>query len=185
MADVNVEIRETPNPDTKQFVFSLSLTDSPTEFTDAISAERSPLAAKVFGFPWASKVFIGQNFVSITKQDWVDWDILQEPLADLLKEHLTKGEPIFREMAESPSSIDPDDPDEVKTIKTILDREIRPAVALDGGDITFEKYEDDILYVNMKGACSGCPSSTATLKQGVENRLRNAIPTLKEVVSIS
>ncbi len=147
------------------------------------STESSPLAAKIFGFPWTAAVYVGEDFVTVTKQDWVDWDILASPLAGLLGEHVESGQPILIKLE---ASLDEDqhDSDVVKHIKRILQNEIKPVVALDGGDIVFGKYENNILYVHMKGSCSGCPSSQATLKDGIEVRMKELIPEVKEVVAI-
>lgn len=186
--DVTIEIQDTPNPQAKKFVFNTQLVQDPKEFVDGPSASVSPLASKIFGFPWASSVYIGKNFVSITKQDWVDWQLLQEPISQLLLDHIESGEPVIMEgfsADESSSDILDSDTEEVQKIKTIINRDIRPFVAMDGGDITFSKYEDHIVYVAMRGACSGCPSSQATLKNGVERLLRQALPEIQGVVATS
>jgi Fe-S cluster biogenesis protein NfuA len=162
------------------------ISPEPAGFSNAGEAARSPLALKIFGFPWAAGVFIGPDFVTITKQDWVDWDILAEPLAELIKEHLERGEPVL--LAGAPvvaaDDISEDDSLIVRQIKQILRDEIRPAVAMDGGDIHFAKFEDGRVYLQMQGACSGCPSSSYTLKEGIETRLKAAIPEIVEVVAV-
>ena len=185
--DVMIEIQDTPNPQTKKFIFNTQLVKEPIEFVDGVSANASPLASKIFGFPWATSVYIGENFVSVTKQDWVDWELLQSPISQLLLDHIRSGEPIIIEssMVSSSSDILESDTEEVKKIKTIINRDIRPFVAMDGGDITFSKYEDHIVYVAMRGACSGCPSSQATLKDGVERLLKQALPKIQGIVAIS
>ena len=161
------------------------LTEQPTEFKKVADAVSAPLARKLFGFPWTESVFIGRDFVAVTKQDWVDWETLAEPLAGLIQEHLERGEMVMQPRAETASVPGAaGDSDDVQTIKTILDQEIRPAVALDGGDIVFHKFEDGVVYLFMQGACAGCPSSTMTLKQGIETRLKNAVPSIREVVSM-
>lgn len=175
------------NPSTLKFNLPFEVTVAGFECTTAQDTDRSPLAAKIFGFPWTQSVFVGPNYLTITKQDWVDWNVLAEPLSGLIQEHLDRGEPVVVEVAATMA----DDGDEnendsviVKNIKSLLNREIRPVVALDGGDITFAKIEDDIVYLRMKGACAGCPSSQATLKDGIEVRLKDAFPQIKEVVAI-
>ena len=185
--DVMIEIQDTPNPQTKKFIFNTQLVKEPIEFIDGLSANASPLASKIFGFPWATSVYIGENFVSVTKQDWVDWELLQSPISQLLLDHIKSGEPIIIEssMVSSSSDILESDTEEVKKIKTIINRDIRPFVAMDGGDITFSKYEDHIVYVAMRGACSGCPSSQVTLKDGVERLLKQALPKIQGIVAIS
>ena len=184
--DISVKIETTPNPQTKKFTFNRELTPEAMEFKDALTAERSPLASKIFGFPWARRVYIADHFVSITKQDWVDWEIIEEPLSQILLEHIQSGEPILLPASapEITSSLLPTDSEEVKKIKTVIDRDIRPFVAMDGGDIVFNKYDDHKVYVTMRGACVGCPSSQATLKEGVERLLKQALPEIQEVIPV-
>ncbi len=186
-----VRAEMTPNPQTLRFVTNQTLTEHPTEFKNANETVSAPLARKLFGFPWTQSVFIGREFVAVTKQDWVDWETLAEPLAGLIQEHLERGEVIMQprvakeDLATSAAAHGTDgDSDDVRTIKAVLDREIRPAVALDGGDIVFHKFEDGIVYLFMQGACAGCPSSTMTLKVGIETRLKEAVPSIREVVSV-
>jgi Fe-S cluster biogenesis protein NfuA len=180
-----VRAEMTPNPQTLRFVTNQTLTEQPTEFKKAADAVTAPLARKLFGFPWTDSVYIGRDFVAVTKQDWVDWETLAEPLAGLIQEHLESGEVVMqpRSTATTTSTESPDSAD-VQKIKAILDTEIRPAVALDGGDIVFHKFEDGVVHLFMQGACAGCPSSTMTLKQGIEARLMNEIPSIREVVSV-
>ncbi len=182
-AAIDVRFESTPNPQTIKFTIGRPLASAPVEFKSVRDAARSPLAKKIFGFPWCDGVFIGNDFVTVTKQEWVDWDVLAEPLAGLIGEHLERGEPVLLGELEDDSN-SADDTPVVREIKKILNEEIRPAVALDGGDIVFHKYEANVVYLFMKGACSGCPSSTFTLKEGIETRLRNAIPEIKSVVSV-
>lgn len=181
---IEVQVEVTPNPATLKFVFSSPVTENSAEFSNAQDAERSPLAAKLFGFPWTQAVFVAPQFVSVTKQDWVDWDVLAEPLSGLIKEHLDAGLPVLLDMTSVTNDEDPNDSDLVKRIKQALNRDVRPVVALDGGDVVFAKYENNILSLQMKGACAGCPSSSATLKEGIEVRMRELFPEIKEVVSI-
>ena len=181
-----VSFEPTPNPATMKFLFHQTVTDKTHEFKTAQEAEISPLAAKIFGFPWTSAVFLGPDFMAVTKQDWVDWEVLAEPLSGLIQEHLERGEPVYHDidLAAISNDEDPNDPPLIKDIKRAIAREIRPVVALDGGDVVFAKYEDDTLFVQMKGACSGCPSSQATLKDGIEVRLKELFPGIKEVVAV-
>lgn len=191
----------TPNPQAMKFIITDRLISSESaNFTNAQDSLRSPLARKLFGFPWASGVFIGSNFVTVTKQAWVDWQVLAEPLANLIEEHVISGETILLpKVAASEASSETttnnvksndslsasaEDSPVVAQIKQILENEIRPAVAMDGGDISFYKYEDQKVYLEMQGSCSGCPSAAMTLKDGIEARLRQAIPEIQEVVSI-
>jgi Fe-S cluster biogenesis protein NfuA len=181
---MKVSFEPTPNPSTLKFNLPFEVVPVGFEIKSALEAERSPLASKIFGFPWTQSLFIGPNYLTVTKQDWVDWKVLANPLAGLIQEHLDKGEPVVVELVEITEEQNSNDSDLVKAIKSLLNKEIRPVVALDGGDITFNRIENDVLYLNMMGACSGCPSSQATLKDGVEVRVRQAFPQIKEVVSV-
>lgn len=182
---IKVRYESTPNPATYKFIFTQSLVDQTREFTSPQEAEMSPLALKLFGFPWTSKVFIGKDFVSITKQDWVDWNVLAEPLNGLIQEHLDKGEKIIHNFAPHPSSTSDDDIDPVvRQLKQIIKDIIQPVVALDGGEVVFHSYKDSVVSVQMKGSCAGCPSSKATLKEGIEARIKELIPEVKEVVAV-
>jgi len=188
---INVSFETTPNPHSMKYVISQQISEESCDFKTIQDAERSPLAKKLFGFPWADSIFLGTDFLTVTKQDWVDWDIIATPLANLIQEHLENGEPVLVELAEKISSssadleINENDTSVVQQIKTIIKNEIKPAVAMDGGDIQFVKYENNIVYIYMLGACAGCPSSTMTLKQGIETRLVDAIPEIKEVISLN
>ena len=175
----------TPNPATLKFPLGRVVTQEPFDCTSALEAERSPLAAKIFGFPWTASVYVGTDFITVTKHDWVDWNVLAEPLAGLIREHLDRGEPIVIELT-SHGSNDADENDSplVRQIKEVLHREIRPVVALDGGDIVFSHYENQVVHLHMRGSCAGCPSSSATLKDGIEVRLRELFPEIREVVSV-
>lgn len=182
---MKVTFEPTPNPATLKFNLPFEVTSVGFECATAQETERSPLASKIFGFPWTQSVFVGPTYVTITKQDWVDWSVLAEPLTGLIQEHLDRGEDVVVEVADATNDeSDENDSPIVKDIKILLNREIRPVVALDGGDITFAKFENEIVYLKMKGACAGCPSSQATLKDGIEVRLKEAFPQIKEVVAI-
>lgn len=180
---MKVTFEPTPNPATMKFNFGQKISEHSVEFQNIQSTESSPLAAKIFGFPWTASVYLGEDFVTITKQDWVDWEILATPLAGLLGEHIESGQPVLIKL-EANLEEDQNDSEVVKHIKRILINEIKPVVALDGGDIVFGKYENQILYVHMRGSCSGCPSSQATLKDGLEVRMKELIPEIKEVVAL-
>lgn len=197
---VEVFYEATPNPQAMKFnvAASTDICDESIFFDDPTKTARSPLAQKLFGFPWMKAVYISTNSVTITKQDWVEWSILAEPLSDLLSEHIERGEGVLLPASafakndgnpddaspESGAAINANDSFVVKKIKEILERDIRPAVAMDGGDIVFSHYENNRLYLHMQGACSGCPSSAMTLKDGIETRMREEIPELIEVIAV-
>ncbi len=200
MPDQIVVIFEaTPNPNSQKFIVNRKISEQNFEFKRNDLNGNSPLAKKLFGFPWVDAVFIGQDFVSITKQDWVDWDTLSDALASLIAEHIEdnlgvivqpKATMPLQEAATPTSSaqkdhaVNPGDSAEVQMIKKLLDSDIRPAVAMDGGDVMFHKYENKVLYLHMHGACNGCPSSTYTLKTGIANKIREFIPDIVDVEAV-
>lgn len=180
---VKITAQVTPNPDTLKFVVSIPLLESGAiEFSTAEMAKTSPLAAALFDLDGVVKVFTGTNFISVTKSTSVDWLDLAEPVSTTLEACLSSEGPYVDASLVATESSSSTDSDVVKRIKEILDNEIRPAVSMDGGDVVFERFEEGILYLNLQGACSSCPSSTLTLKMGIENRLKEDIPELQEVV---
>ena len=180
----------TPNPHSLKFVVDSQICDEILEINDRAQAQRSPLAEKILGFPWAKSVFLGKNFITVTKEDWLEWDMICDPLSELIKEHLERGDKVLLPQASSAQKestkiqFNKEDSTELKKIKEILERDIQPAVAMDGGYIDFVSYENGIVYLNLQGACSGCPSSSFTLKQGIEERLKQFVPEVKEVVAV-
>lgn len=185
--DVYVSLEFTPNPNTLKYSVNRQLlAKGAISFTKKQDAEaRSPLAAKLFGISGISGVMIGTNFVTVTKSDEGDWDVVHKCTSTAIEQHLGSNQPVvLEEAADRSSDHKGGDSDIERKIRDILDAEIRPAVAMDGGDITFEKFENGTVYVYLQGACSGCPSSTATLKMGIETRLKESIPEVQEVVSI-
>lgn len=179
-----VTFEQTPNPATLKFNYSIKYSHSPVECLNVEDAAASPIASKIFGFPWTSSVYVGTEFLTVTKQDWVEWAYLAEPLSALIQDHLNSGELLVIDLSKSSQDAHATDSPEIKLIKKTLNDEIRPVVALDGGDIVFVNYENNRVYVHMKGACAGCPSSTATLKDGVEVRLKEVLPEILEVIAI-
>jgi Fe-S cluster biogenesis protein NfuA len=186
---VNVSLEFTPNPNTLKFVVNRTLLETgAANFTSADKTETSPLAKKLFSVGGVTGVMIGRNFVTVSKGETGDWELIHQNVMDTVTRHLEAGEPAVLK-TEGTSAGAPtahtSATGEIETkIRQILDEEIRPAVAMDGGDITFDKYLDGVVYLFLQGACSGCPSSTMTLKINIESRLRKAIPEIKEVVSI-
>lgn len=184
-SDVYVSLEFTPNPNTLKYAVNRELLPKgAVSFLHKEDAEgRSPLAAQLLAVPGIYGVMIGKDFVTIQKREDGDWDVVHKNASTLIETYLKSGSPIFLEGAFEAKSAEGQSEVERK-IKEILDNEIRPAVAMDGGDIQFERYEDGIVYVYLHGSCSGCPSSTATLKMGVETRLREDIPEIQEVVAL-
>ena len=179
-----VSYEQTPNPHSLKFVVDSKICGESIEITDRSQAKRSPLALKILGFPWAKSVFLAENFVTVTKEDWLDWDMICDPLLELIQDHLNNAEKVLLPKQSDLDQKNQENSEDVKKIKDILETEIQPAVAMDGGYIEFVSYENGIVYLNLQGACSGCPSSSFTLKQGIENRLRQLVPSLKEVMEV-
>jgi Fe-S cluster biogenesis protein NfuA len=180
-----IQTEATPNPATLKFlpgkpVLGSGTLDMPTK--DA--AAQSPLAQRLFGVPNVSGVFFGGDFISVTK-DAGDWQQLKPAILAAIMEHYLSGVPIVAQDAPAAAAddefFDAKDADTVATIKDLIETRVRPAVAGDGGDITFKGYKEGVVYLHMKGACSGCPSSTATLKHGIQNLLRHFVPDVQEV----
>ena len=181
---VNVTLEFTPNPSTLKFVVNRTFCErGAANFTEEQKATHAPLAKKLFSVDGVKAVLVGTNFVTITKAPDGAWDTIAEKVPQTIEGFIQSGKAAFDEewTWETASS---NDSDVVTKIKQVLDQEIRPAVAMDGGDIAFSRYEDGIVYLQMQGACSSCPSSVATLKMGVETRLKEVIPEIQEVVQI-
>lgn len=181
---VLVSLEFTPNPNTLKYIVNRQLLSSgAANFKDSESATASPLALKLFKVPGVVGVMVGRDFVTVTKGANGDWETLNRMSTDLIKGHLTEGLPVVEGEISTGHDVG-SGTDLERKIQDILDSQIRPAVAMDGGDITFHKYEDGVVYLQMQGSCSGCPSATATLKMGIETRLKQAIPEIREVVSV-
>jgi Fe-S cluster biogenesis protein NfuA len=187
---VNIQLEWTPNPSTLKYVVDQRLLASgAVNFTDREEAvKKSPLALKLMDVKGVTAVMVGLNFVTVTKGEDGEWDELNDQVMATLDSHLGSGEPVVDEAAvaaaRAASGASGGGSSVEQRIRDILDAEIRPAVAQDGGDITLDRFENGIVYLHMQGSCSGCPSSTATLKMGIEGRLRELIPEVTEVVSI-
>ena len=183
-----IQTEATPNPASMKFLPGRTVLEAGTmDMRDAESAAQSPLAAKLFAIPNVAGVFFGQDFIAVTKSDG-DWNHLKPAILGAVMEHFLSGEPIVRAGADISTSsgnadefFDEKDASMVATIKELIETRVRPAVASDGGDITFKGYRDGVVFLNMRGACAGCPSSTATLKNGIENLLRHFVPDVTEV----
>jgi Fe-S cluster biogenesis protein NfuA len=178
-----IETEQTPNPATLKFLPGRAvMAAGSANFTEAESCERSPLATRLFAIQGVTGVFLGADFVSVSKDDAEDWYRLKPAVLGALMEHFTTGGPAF--LGEVPADDAEDDDELVTQIKELLDTRVRPAVAQDGGDIIFHRFEDGVVYLHMQGSCSGCPSSTATLKAGIENMLRHYLPEVTEVRAV-
>lgn len=189
-----IQTESTPNPATMKFLPGRVVLEQGTaDFREASSAgDRSPLAMKLFQVEGVTGVFFGYDFITVTKSEDAtigDWQHLKPAILGTIMEHFMSDLPVMAEanaaeaMADE-EDYDPSDENIVSTIKELLETRVRPAVAQDGGDITFHGYRDGRVLLHMKGACAGCPSSTATLKHGIQNLLRHFIPEVEEVVAV-
>ncbi len=180
-----IQTESTPNPATLKFLPGQQVLEVGTaDFTTAEAAEASPLATRIFGVEGVTGVFFGTDFVTVTKADGVEWDHIKPAILGSVMEHYQSGAPVMEGSAEASSGHadhDGEDAEIVSQIKELLDTRVRPAVAQDGGDITFHGFDRGVVYLHMQGACAGCPSSTLTLKMGIENLLRHYIPEVVEV----
>ncbi len=180
-----IQTESTPNPATLKFLPGQTVLEEGTaDFPSADAGESSPLAQRLFAVAGVTAVFFGRDFVTVTKTEDTAWEHLKPALLGAIMEHFQSGQPVMAGEATAPSGhADHDGPDSeiVKQIKELLDTRVRPAVAQDGGDITFHGFERGVVYLHMQGACAGCPSSTLTLKMGIENLLRHYIPEVTEV----
>mgnify|MGYP000712269144 CR=1 FL=1 len=177
-----IQTEATPNPATLKFLPGRQVMPEGTlDMTTAAEAEQSPLATRHFAIDGVTGVFFGYDFVTVTKAKG-EWQHLKPAILGAIMEHFQSGQPVMTgEQAAAHQAHDGPDSDIVKQIKELLDTRVRPAVAQDGGDITFHGFDRGVVYLHMKGACAGCPSSTLTLKMGIENLLRHYIPEVTEV----
>jgi Fe-S cluster biogenesis protein NfuA len=180
-----IQTETTPNPATLKFLPGRTvLVDGTLDMRDKAAAARSPLATRLFGIDGVGGVFFGADFIAVTKTAG-EWQQLKPALLGAIMEHFMSGAPVVHDDAAAGAAadefFDPKDAETVEQIKDLLETRVRPAVANDGGDITFRGFKDGIVYLDMKGACSGCPSSTATLRHGIQNLLRHFVPDVVEV----
>ena len=180
-----IQTESTPNPATLKFLPGQSVLEMGTaDFPSADSAGDSPLAQRLFAVNGVAGVFFGTDFVTVTKTDAVEWDHVKPALLGAIMEHYQSGQPVMgadHTVSSGHAEHDGEDGEIVGQIKELLDSRVRPAVAQDGGDITFHGFDRGVVYLHMQGACAGCPSSTLTLKMGIENLLRHYIPEVTEV----
>jgi Fe-S cluster biogenesis protein NfuA len=183
-----IQTEATPNPATLKFLPGRDvLVGEPRDFRSVADAGVSPLASGLFSIPGVTGVFLGSDFVSVSK-DSTEWNHLKPAILGVIMEHFLSGKPVIDEGGELAAAteefFDETDTETVEVIKELISTRVRPAVAMDGGDITFKGFRDGTVYLHMQGACSGCPSSTATLKSGIENLLRHFVPGVEAVQQV-
>jgi Fe-S cluster biogenesis protein NfuA len=188
-----IRTEQTPNPATRKFLPGQSVMDAGArDFPDARSAEISPLAKALFDSGLVEGVFYGRDFISVTAAPGVSWTDLEPLVLETLLDHFVSGAPMFVAGTAAGIHIDedsdfeenPEDADIIDQIKELIETRVRPAVAQDGGDIAYKGYRDGRLYLSMHGACSGCPSSTVTLKRGIESLIRHYVPEVETVEAV-
>jgi Fe-S cluster biogenesis protein NfuA len=181
-----IQTEATPNPATLKFLPGRAVLESGTlDMPNREAAAQSPLATRLFDIDNVGGVFFGSDFIAVTKTDG-DWQQMKPAILGAIMEHFMSGAPLVADDATVTGAaadefFDAKDAETVATIKDLIETRVRPAVAGDGGDITFRGYKEGVVYLNMKGACSGCPSSTATLKHGIQNLLQHFVPDVVEV----
>jgi Fe-S cluster biogenesis protein NfuA len=181
-----IQTEPTPNPATLKFIPGKAVLGNDTvDYRSKAEAAQSPLAARLFEIEGVTGVFLGSDFISVTKGD-AEWPHIRPAILGAIMEHYMSGAPVMGSGAvdedeDLDEQYDPKDEETVRTIKELLDTRVRPAVANDGGDITFHGFREGVVYLHMRGACSGCPSSTATLRHGIENLLKHFCPDVQEV----
>jgi len=180
-----IQTEPTPNPATLKFLPGRPVMEIGTaDFKSEDEAAASPLAQALFGVDGVTGVFLASDFVSVSKREDKDWTLMKPGVLGVIMEHFVSGRPVMAEGAEeveADAEVSAEDQEVVDQIKELLDTRVRPAVAMDGGDIVFKGFDQGVVTLHMQGACAGCPSSTATLKMGIENMLRHYIPEVREV----
>lgn len=187
-----IQTEATPNPATLKFLPGKEvLVEGTADFRDAESARTaSPLAGRLFDIPGVTGVFFGYDFITVSKEE-ADWQHIKPAILGAIMEHFMSGQPVMANVGPAPETSETDefydqgDEELVLTIKELLDTRVRPAVAQDGGDITFRGFQNGTVFLHMKGSCAGCPSSTATLKHGIQNLLRHFVPEVQQVEQVA
>lgn len=188
---MNLQVLKTGNDEERKFVVGLKISEREKTYSDSTEALSSPMASKIFGFPWTQTVTIGGDFVTIQKQDWVDWAVLEEPLKGLIEEHFSnyseknEGDAIEENPMLKPIENPGLDSAEAQTIQKLIEEQINPALASHNGFVVLHGLRDNKLYLEMGGGCQGCAMSYMTLKEGIENAVRGAVPSITEVIDVT
>lgn len=190
---VNLYMESNPNPNSLKFVVNFPIVPEggSFDFPDLKSASDAPLAKALFEFPFVRRVFFMNNFITVTKDENVEWIEIQDQIRYFIQQYLQDEKPVIRDILSSPQDTEPsetggsnENPEVVDKIKTVLEDYVKPAVEMDGGAITFDSYNSGKLTVQLQGACSGCPSSIVTLKAGIENLMKRMVPEVREVEAL-
>jgi Fe-S cluster biogenesis protein NfuA len=187
---LRMHAERTPNPNSLKWVLGESIAAAGTAASfesgssQEVSREVSPLAYALFSVAGVTEVFVARDFVTVSKNESVEWLDIAQSVVEAIKSHLESGEPALGPEYELPETVDRTGDELVAHICRVIDEQIRPAVARDGGDVVFVRYQDGVVELQMKGACSGCPSATLTLKNAIETRLKGAIPQIQDVVAV-
>ena len=180
-----IQTEQTPNPQTLKFLPAKVVMEEGTAFFQNVEeGSNSPFAKRLFELDGVEGVFFGSDFITITKNQSLDWQVMKPLILGSIMDHYNSGDVTINNSKKNDDNslkVDENDTDIVKQIKELLDTRVRPAVAMDGGDIVYDSFKDGVVYLHMQGACSGCPSSTATLKMGIENMLKHYVPEVQEV----
>lgn len=169
------------NKVTCRFDFEKQIAKSEFAIESAQHAGFSPVAKKLFGFPWVEKLRVGPNFVELTKKDWVEWDVIVEPLMGLLEEHFSNTTTLEEPLPEKPTTVS----GEADTIRAFIDNQINPSLATHGGFVELKSFDNNVAYLSMGGGCQGCASSQATMVDGIENALKNEFSFVHRVVDVT
>ena len=177
-----IQTEETPNPESLKFLPGVNISPAPMNFIEASQATNSALAQKLFLLPFVKSIFLGYDFITVTKQEEAQWEFIKPEILVAIMDFLISGQETVSASAEQkPKSIDPNEDKIITEIREIIENRVRPSVMQDGGDIVFHDFKDGIVRLELHGACAGCPSSTVTLKNGIENMLKYYVP---EVVAV-
>ncbi|WP_413204602.1 NifU family protein [Rhodospirillum sp. A1_3_36] len=180
-----IQTEQTPNPASLKFLPGKTvLPGGARDFSSATAAQASPLATRIFAVEGVAGVYLGADFVTVSKADGQDWSVIKPQVLAAIMEHFTSGDAVLKAGDAHEGGAVEGDSEVVRQIKEILETRVRPAVAQDGGDIMFNDFKDGVVYLNMRGSCAGCPSSTATLKQGIETMMRHYIPEVQSVQAV-
>jgi Fe-S cluster biogenesis protein NfuA len=183
---MEITLGQTTNESERKFQTSSPISKRQKSYEDANSALMSPVANKIFGFPWTQAVSVGPDYVTITKQDWVDWSVLEEPLKGLLEEHFSEAKGEIEENPELVLSKAPAlDSDEAKIIQSLIEEQINPALSSHGGYVVLHSVENNQVFLEMGGGCQGCAMSYQTLKEGIETSIRAAVPSITQVIDVT